>query len=64
MVLSLMFLIPVCALGLGTILAMQDALDFSDDVREYLNFVLLGLAMLVDDRYGPRAAQRKRDGRR
>jgi hypothetical protein len=61
---SLMFLIPVCAVGIGTIVAVQDALGFSDDVREYLNFVLLGLTMLVDDRYGPRAAQREREGRR
>jgi positive regulator of sigma E activity len=58
---SLMFLIPVFFFGVGTILAVQDALGFSDDVREFLNFVLLGLAMLVDDRYGPRAAERERE---
>ena len=65
MLFSLMFLLPVCAVGLGTIVAVQDALGFSEDVREFLNFVLLGLTMLIDDRYGPRAAQRERDeGRR
>lgn len=64
MLFSLMFIIPVCAVGLGTILAVQDALGFSEDVREYLNFVLLGLVMLIDDRYGPSAAEREREGRR
>jgi hypothetical protein len=61
---SLMFLLPIFFIGVGTILAAQDALGFSDSVREFLNFVLLGLALLADDRFGPRAARREREGRR
>jgi len=59
MLLSLIFLIPIFFFGVGTILAVQDALGFSNSVREFLTFVLLGLALLADDRFGPRAAQRE-----
>jgi hypothetical protein len=61
---SLLFGFPIVFLGVGTIFAVQDALGFRDPVRDMLVALLLVMTMIADDKYGPRAAEREREGRR
>jgi hypothetical protein len=60
---SVLFAAPIALLGVGTILAVQEALGFSDTMRQLLNFLLLVFMLLANDQYGPAAAQRRREGR-
>lgn len=61
---SVLFMLPIALFGVGTILAVQEALGFSDTLREMLNFLLLALMLLAEDQLGPSAARRRREGRR
>lgn len=61
---STLFMAPIAFFGVGTILAVQDALEFSDSFRQSLNVLLLAFMLFADDRLGPSAARRKREGRR
>ena len=61
---SILFMLPVLFLGVWTVCAVQDALEFSDLVRNALLTVLLIASYEADSRYGPRADERKREGRR
>jgi hypothetical protein len=60
---SILFILPIAFFGIGTIIAVQDALGFSDSVRELLNYALLAIALLAEDQYGPSSFERKREGR-
>jgi hypothetical protein len=61
---SFLFMFPVLFLGVGTVFAVQEALGFGDPTRDVLLALLLTATLFADDRYGPRAAQREREGRR
>jgi hypothetical protein len=62
---SILFVLPILLFGVWTVCAVQDALEFSNLVRDTLLAVLLIASYEADDRYGPGAAERKREqGRR
>ncbi|HEU0019952.1 MAG TPA: hypothetical protein VFQ14_06640 [Thermoleophilaceae bacterium] len=61
---SALFMAPIAVFGVGTILAVQEAVGFSDSIRQTMNVLLLAFMLLADDRLGPSAARRKREGRR
>jgi hypothetical protein len=62
---SILFMLPILFFGVWTVCAVQDALEFGDLVRDALLAVLLIASCEADDRYGPGAAERKRErGRR
>jgi IMP cyclohydrolase len=62
---SILFILPILFFGVWTVCAVQDALEFGDLVRDALLAVLLIASYEADDRYGPGAAERKRErGRR
>lgn len=59
-------MLPIVVFGVWTVCAVQDALEFGDLTRDVLLAVLLIVSYEADDRYGPGAAERKREreGRR
>lgn len=61
---SALFIFPTLFFGIGTIFAVQDALGFRDPVRDMLVALLLIATLVIDDKYGPSASQREREGRR
>jgi hypothetical protein len=61
---SALFVVPILFFGIGTIFGVQEALEFRDPMRDMLIAVLLIATLVADDTYGPRAAQREREGRR
>ena len=62
---SILFMLPILFFGVWTVCAVQEALEFGDLVRDALLAVLLIASYEADERYGPGAAERKREqGRR
>jgi IMP cyclohydrolase len=61
---SILFVLPILLFGVWTVCAVQDALEFDNLVRDALLAVLLIASYEADDRYGPGAAEREREGRR
>lgn len=61
---SVLFMLPILFFGIWTISAVQEALGFGNLTRDVLTALLLFATLAADDRYGPSAAQREREGRR
>lgn len=60
---SILFLLPILFFGVWTVSAVQEALAFGDFTRDALCALLLIASFAADERYGPRAAERQREGR-
>jgi hypothetical protein len=61
---SILFMLPVLIMGIWTVAAVQDAVGFGNFTRDVLLAALLIATFAADDRFGPRAARREREGRR
>ena len=61
---SILFILPILVFGVWTVSAVQEALAFNDFTRDVLCALLLIASFAADERYGPRAAERRREGRR
>ena len=62
---SILFAAPIALFGLGTIRAVQAALDLPNAARDMLDFILLVVILIANDQYGPAAFEREREeGRR
>lgn len=61
---SFLFILPILFFGVWTVSAVQDALEFGDFTRDVLLAMLLIASFAADERYGPRAAERRGEGRR